>query len=132
NRTSFFDVSRGYSPYYYNVGAYNRRTDEYRLSLINENTGREYLDYSEGPKEVSSIFYLESALSYNKTFKEKHGLSGMIVYTMRQSLAANARSLQLSLPNRNVSISGRGTYAYDSLYFAEFNFGYNGSEHFYK
>ncbi len=132
NRTSFFDVSRGYSPYYYNVGAYNRRTDEYRLSLINENTGREYLDYSEGPKEVSSIFYLESAISYNKNLGEKHGLSGMLVYIMRQSLAANAGSLQLSLPNRNIGISGRGTYAYDNRYFAEFNFGYNGSERFYK
>jgi TonB-linked SusC/RagA family outer membrane protein len=132
NRTSFFDVSRGYQPFYYAIGGYDRRKDEYSLSLINENQGREYLDYSEGPKQVSSIFYLESALSYNRTFKDKHGLSGMLVYIMRQSLAANAGTLQLSLPSRNVGLSGRATYSFNSRYFAEFNFGYNGSERFYK
>lgn len=132
NRTSFFDVNRAYSPFYYSLNGYNRRADTYSLSLINEDGGREYLDYNEGPKEVSSIFYLESALSYNRTFGEKHGLSGMLVYIMQERLSANAGSLQLSLPYRNIGLSGRTTYAYDSRYFFEFNFGYNGSERFYK
>lgn len=36
------------------------------------------------------------------------------------------------MPTRNQGIAGRITYAYDSLYLAEFNFGYNGSENFEK
>ena len=34
--------------------------------------------------------------------------------------------------SRNLGVSGRFTYGYDSRYFAEFNFGYNGSERFSK
>ncbi|MEC3878494.1 SusC/RagA family TonB-linked outer membrane protein [Parapedobacter sp. 10938] len=131
NRTSFFDVNRAYTPFWYTLSNYNRREDTYGLSLINENSGQEYLGYSEGPKQVSSIFYLESALNYSRTVGEKHGLSGMLVYIMQQRLSANAGSLQLSLPYRNMGLSGRATYAYDSRYFLEFNFGYNGSERFY-
>src|SRR5690606_26072224 len=132
NRTSFFDVSRGCAPFYYGLSGYDPRTGAYKVDVINENEGREYLDYAEGPKQVSSVFYLESALSYNRVFNEKHGLSGMLVYVMRQNLTANAGSLQLSLPYRNLGLSGRATYAFDSRYYAEFNFGYNGSERFHE
>src|SRR3546814_3098056 len=41
-------------------------------------------------------------------------------------------SLQTTLPGRNIGLSGRFTYSYDDRYFAEFDFGYNGSERFYK
>ena len=40
--------------------------------------------------------------------------------------------MQLSLPHRNLGLSGRFTYAYNQRYFVEFNFGYNGSERFSK
>jgi len=75
---------------------------------------------------------MESALNYNHVFNEKHNFSGLLVYIMRQTLAANAGDLQLSLPTRNEGLSGRATYSYDNRYFGEFNFGYNGSERFYK
>src|SRR5690606_6138812 len=39
-------------------------------------------------------------------------------------------TLQASLPSRNLGLSGRFTYSYDSRYFGEFNFGYNGTERF--
>ncbi len=51
---------------------------------------------------------------------------------IRNSLVGNAGDLQSSLPFRNAGISGRATYSYDQRYYAEFNFGYNGSERFYK
>jgi hypothetical protein len=35
-----------------------------------------------------------------------------------------------TLPSRNLGLSGRVTYGYDSRYFIEGNFGYNGSEKF--
>jgi TonB-linked SusC/RagA family outer membrane protein len=132
NRTSYFDVTRAYNPFYYRISRYDKYNDEYSIDMINEDTGTEYLGYSEGPKQVSSVFYLEGALNYNRTFKEKHGLSGMLVYIMRQNLAANAGSLQLSLPQRNLGLSGRFTYSYYDRYYFEFNFGYNGSERFHE
>ncbi|RZM27694.1 MAG: SusC/RagA family TonB-linked outer membrane protein, partial [Pedobacter sp.] len=131
NRTSYFDVSRFYNPYYYGLGGYDVFSDQYRVNVLNEQSATEYLGYSEGPKQLSSVFYLQSILNYARNFK-KHGLSGMLVYMMQQNLSANAGNLQLSLPFRNLGLSGRATYNYDGRYFAEFNFGYNGSERFYE
>lgn len=130
NRYSFFDVSRFYNPYYYSVGSYDKNTDKYVLTQLNPDEGTEYLGYSEGEKRISSSSYLEFATQYNKVLNEKHGISGLLVYTLRNELFANAGNLQNSLPYRNQGLSGRFTYSYDDRYYAEFNFGYNGSERF--
>ena len=131
-RSSYFDVSRGYNPYYYNIDKYDRRTDKYTLNALNELYGTDYLNYSEGEKQISSSFYLETAMQWNRTFNNLHDVSGLLVYTMRNSLYANAGSLQRSLPYRNMGFAGRATYAYDDRYMFELNFGYNGSERFAK
>ena len=132
SRYSFFDVSRFFNPFYYKIDSYNKSTNKYRLQSLNETSGTEYLGYSEGQKDVISSVYVEIMANYNRTFKKDHTVSGMLVYTMRNSLTGNAGDLQLSLPHRNLGLSGRGTYSYKSRYFAEFNFGYNGSERFQK
>ena len=55
-----------------------------------------------------------------------------LVGILRELKYANNGNLQTSLPYRNIGLSGRFTYALDSKYFAEFNFGFNGSERFAK
>ncbi|TKG95634.1 SusC/RagA family TonB-linked outer membrane protein [Puteibacter caeruleilacunae] len=130
NRYSYFDVRRSYKPFYYQVGMYDRPSDTYTLSAFNPDDGTEYLGYDEGDKQITSSFYLESAINYDKTINDEHTVSGMLVYMMRESKKANQGSLQKSLPYRNLGLSGRFTYSYNSRYFAEFNFGYNGSERF--
>ncbi len=132
NRYSFFDVKRYYTPYFYSVSMYDKIRDEYILNSLNPDKGSEWLKYEEGSKEVSTTTYFEAAVNYDRTFAEKHGVSGLLVYNMRNHLTGNAGSLMLSLPSRNLGISGRFTYNYDSRYFMEFNFGYNGSERFAK
>lgn len=129
-RISRFDVRRFYNPYYYQIDSYDRITDKYTLSQTNNN-GTEYLNYSEGGKDITSILYMESTLNYGRTF-DKHSVNGLLVYMLRDRSAANAGNIQLSLPSRNVGLSGRVTYSYDNRYFTEFNFGYNGSERFSK
>lgn len=132
NRYSFFDVSRYYNPFYYSVTGYDKVNGTYQLYNLNPTTGKEYLNYKEGAKLITATMYSELAVNYDRTFKEKHGVSGLLVTTMRNYLTANAGSLSLSLPSRNLGLSGRFTYSYDSRYFSEFNFGYNGSERFAK
>ena len=132
NRESYFDVNRAYSPFYYEVATYDRLAGEYYLNNINPNSGTEYLGYSEGTKIVKTNLYTETALNYNRTFADKHGIGGLLVFYMRNYLEGNASSLLHSLPYRNLGLSGRATYAYDNRYFAEFNFGYNGSERFHE
>ncbi|WP_448699335.1 SusC/RagA family TonB-linked outer membrane protein [Mucilaginibacter sp. AW1-3] len=132
NRTAYFDVSRYYNPFFYQAGNFDKATGNFSLTELNPNTGTEYLGYSEGAKTIQSQVYLESVLNYSRTFDKKHAISGLLVYMLNNQLVGNASSLQQSLPSRNLGLSGRATYAYDSRYIAEFNFGYNGSEKFYQ
>ncbi len=131
-RYSYFDVTRAYQPFYYHADSWNKITNTYKLTALNEEGGTEYLNYSPGGKNVNSDFYLESSLNYDRNFSEKHSISGLLVFMMRNELTGNAADLQESLPYRNVGLSGRATYAYADRYYAELNFGYNGSERFYK
>ncbi|MCY1722485.1 TonB-dependent receptor [Prolixibacteraceae bacterium Z1-6] len=135
-RNAYFDMIRSYSPFYYALSDYDPRTDQYEIRVLNANEGSTALEYEAGNKTVSSTFYGEGAIMYDKTYNDKHGVSGLLVGIMRQYLDGNAtdrngeESLQASLPSRNLGLSGRFTYSYDTRYFAEFNFGYNGTERF--
>lgn len=130
NRYSYFDVNRFYNPYWYSIGSYDKYNDTYTLQLLNPQTGTQWLSYNEGQKEITSTTYLEGAVNYDNTFSDKYYVSGLLVGTIRSTLTPNASTLTLSLPSRNVGLSGRFTFSYDSRYFTEFNFGYNGSERF--
>lgn len=129
-RQSYFDVTRSYNPYYYQLGSYDKLTNTYSISSLNEEDGTEYLDYTQSRPDVSSSFYLEAMINYDRIFKEKHGISGMVIYQMRSNQSSAQGDLQQSLPFRNLGASGRLTYNYDKRYYAEFDFGYNGSERF--
>jgi TonB-linked SusC/RagA family outer membrane protein len=129
SRLAEHSAVRQYTPYWYRMlGNYDSFTGEYHLERINEN-GTEYLDYMERDPAIESSMYTETTLNYANTFG-KHSVSALAVLTTHQGLAAFQGSLQLSLPSRNAGIAGRTTYSYDSRYFLEFNFGYNGSERF--
>lgn len=131
-RTSYYDLQRSYTPFYYALDSYDKKKDEYTLSALNPDLGTDYLGYSPGSKKVGSSLYLEASLSYDRTFVEKHNVSGMLVYTVREGKSGNENTLQKSLPTRNLGLAGRFTYGFSDRYFAEFNFGYNGSERFDK
>lgn len=129
-RYSNYSVQRNYNPFYYSLGFYNKVDGSYTLNLLNPTTGTEYLNYSEGAKDISVVNYFQGILSYNHSFHDDHLVSATLVSTLTNSLAANAGTLQKSLPHRNVGLAGRTTYAYKGKYFLEANFGYNGSERF--
>lgn len=131
NSTSFFENRRSYAPFFYRMQTYDPATEEYRLIRTAQGGGGESLELlGTGEKKANSVFYMESALNYYQTFAEKHNVSGLIVFTAREYLDGNANTVQLSLPSRNLTLAGRYNYDYDNRYFAEFNFGYNGSERF--
>lgn len=131
NRYSYFDVSRNYLPFYYDVQSYDESTNDYKLTWLNSQPGaaREYLGYNEGPKYQNSYVYIMGRLDYSRNFG-RHTAGASLIGTRQQTLNGNAGTLQKSLPNRNLGVSGRASYSYGNKYFAEFNFGYNGSEKF--
>lgn len=135
-RKADYDVYRGYNPFYYSPAT--TLDGSYRLIALNPDLGTEYLTYTEGPREIHAAMYGELRLGYNRTFNEKHDLNITLVGTMRNETGAApidwrvSDRLQASLPQRNISTAGRFAYGYDSRYFIEFDFGYNGSERFSK
>jgi TonB-linked SusC/RagA family outer membrane protein len=129
SRYAAFDLSMAYKPFYYDA-TYDRLTNTYSLLELNPTEGTEYLNYSQGNKTVNYSLYGEGSLNYSKQFGEKHDVSGMLVGMIRNYLSANQKTLVASLPARNIGLAGRFTYGFDTRYFAEFNFGYNGSEKF--
>ncbi len=130
NTTSFFENRRAYTPFFYRLQSSDAITGEYSLERTAE--GDEALQFQSGEEINNTVFYVETALNYAKTFEEKHDITGLLVFTAREFTESNAGSLQLSLPSRNITLAGRYNYSYDKRYFAEFNFGYNGSERFAK
>jgi TonB-linked SusC/RagA family outer membrane protein len=141
NRYSYFDVTRQYNPFFYQANTVDGGKTT-TLARITE--GTEYLNYVEGIKAQDSRSYLEAALNYSRVFNNKHAVGGMLITLFNSFQEGNpginitnpvpteAEKLQLSLPYRNQGLSGRFTYGYDSRYMFEFNFGYNGSERFFK
>ena len=133
NRRSDYAVKRQYNPYYFTAGGYDPLKDTYVLNPINPDSGTDYLESSDDKKEIITNTYLEAAIDYNRTFAEKHAISGLFVYTMRSEITSkDGGKIQSSLPSRNMGLAGRFTYSYDDRYFIEGNFGYNGSERFHK
>jgi TonB-linked SusC/RagA family outer membrane protein len=145
SRYSFFNATRQYKPFYYQVATYNKSADTYNLMAINDGEsnngvtkGDESLEYADngGDKDITSSYYLENSLRYNRTFLEKHSVGATLVAIFREFQVSNPKGdngadrLQASLPSRNLGVSGRVEYSYDGTYFGEFNFGYNGSERF--
>lgn len=131
NRYSYFDLTRSYKPFYYTVNQYEPNTDKYSLIWLNDQPGaaQEYLSYSPGNKNVNTYIYFLGTMDYSHTFGD-HTIAATLVGTREQTQTANASTLQLSLPHRNLGLAGRLTYNYKSRYFVEGNFGYNGSERF--
>ncbi len=131
-RKAYYAQSRGYSPFYYTP--VNTLDGSYQLLALNPDGGTEFLTFSTGARTVDVLQYAEGRLSYNKTFNNVHDFNTTLVGTIRSATqainASGGRALQASLAQRNISSAGRFAYGYDSRYFLEFNFGYNGSERF--
>lgn len=136
-RKALYRQSRGYNPFYYMPA--NTLDGSYQLMALNPDAGTEYLNYDLSTvlsRTVGSVQYGEVRLGYNKTINNVHDINATLVETIRSAsqvvpiYLSDYLQLQASLPQRNLSSAGRLAYGYDSRYFLEFNFGYNGSERF--
>jgi len=124
--------SREYTPFYYGMAEV-----ETELGILNYlyriQEGTEFLNNPSVNNLGTSRFYYEFVTEYNRKFNELHDIGGLLVFNFSESLnTIGGNSAFATLPSRNMGLSGRFSYNYDSRYFTEFNFGYNGSEKFAK
>ena len=77
--------------------------------------------------------YLEAELHYNRGFKD-HNIGATLKYTQNSSISTVGIGGDIinGIAQRNQGVAGRVSYNWKNRYFADFNFGYNGSENFAK
>ena len=121
---------RSFTPFFYGLSEIETPTGILN-TLYQIQEGTEFLNNPTVNNYGNSNFYYEGVLEYNRNFNEKHEVGGLLVTYFQEALNTIGGNTAFStLPSRNMGISGRASYSYDSRYFGEFNFGYNGSEKF--
>ncbi|SFF40928.1 TonB-dependent receptor [Sunxiuqinia elliptica] len=105
------------------------RDTEGNLILKRTTDGGNYMTFERGNAGTRTT-YLEASLTYNRVFNGNHRVGGLFLFNQREHVNNFPTKYVYSLPYRNMGIAGRITYAFRDKYFAEGNFGYNGSENF--
>lgn len=129
------------SPYYYSMKDFKEVNGHYEYTYENVSKGTTALS-SEVVSTGDRLMNLNFIVDWVRQFG-KHGIAAMMTYSGRSYTPSNpgtdpnatgsiSRTVPIInvLPTRNQGIAGRLNYQYDSKYFLEFNFGYNGSEVF--
>lgn len=106
------------------------RNSDGSLDAIQVEAGSPFLDKSIS-SSMSYSTYLEGSLNYQRSFG-KHSVGALLLYNQSVKNVSAASDEYGAIPYKYNGLSGRVTYNYDSRYFFEANFGYNGSENFAK
>lgn len=112
----------------YYVDQVNPRKPDGTLNLLQTWQGNNSLSFGNATSS-NRRFYTETSVNYDRGFGDHH-VSGMLLYNQSDLTSGTAGDLVSSIPTRFRGLAGRTTYSYADRYFAEFNFGYNGSENF--
>jgi len=108
--------------------ATGRDTDG-KLILHKNTDGSDYLSLARSNRGSRAI-NLESSLMYDRLFAQKHRIGGLFLFNMREFTNNFPEDYIAAFPYRNIGVASRLTYSFKDKYFAEGNFGYNGSENF--
>lgn len=97
---------------------FDRLAEERKMSQTSSATGNRYE-------------FFEAEFNYNRNFKGNR-VSGTLKYTQDKKVMTNnvGTDLKNGIAVSHMGIAGRIAYNYNYRYFADFNFGYNGSENF--
>lgn len=79
---------------------------------------------SNGASGIGFTYYLEGSVDYLRSFRKKHNVSALALYSQREYNGGAA------FPKRNQSVVGRLTYDFKGKYLLEGNLGITGSEQF--
>lgn len=76
--------------------------------------------------------FLETLLRWNRIFGNVHNIGAVARFTMDNNIQTQniGTDIKNSVSRKNQALAGQVTYNYAYRYFADFNFGYNGSENF--
>ncbi|NRD23078.1 TonB-dependent receptor [Winogradskyella litoriviva] len=93
-----------------------------RFGYVQQPWDIEASEVQEGQRSRRMVY--DASLNYNRTFDEKHNLTGLFLVRRQEAATGSA------FPTYREDWVGRVTYNYDSRYFLDVNGAYNGSEQF--
>ncbi|WP_184548049.1 SusC/RagA family TonB-linked outer membrane protein [Mucilaginibacter sp. FT3.2] len=124
-------INRTRTRSWYQINRSNPYNDDGSINLNVIQQGTDQLGFSPtGDANGTRQYYTEASLNYDKNIDKKNHITALALFNQREQLLNSATDLTGSLPYRSQGLAGRVTYSYDNKYFAEGNFGYNGSENF--
>ena len=109
--------------------SYNKKLPGYEY-VLQGNSGTGYINTSGSGVTGQTVLNIEASANYEHSFMSAHRVGGMFLWYLRERTNINPGSYWYTFPYKSLGIAGRATYSYRDRYFAEFNFGYNGSENF--
>lgn len=75
--------------------------------------------------------FVDLMLTWNRDFKWGNNVGATVKYTYDCNTSTQiTQDVKTGISRKNMALAGQVTYNYRSRYFADFNFGYNGSENF--
>lgn len=129
----------GYDTYNYNAIYHVQRPDLWYANGRDKATGEVIYDrikdkidmtqypYSSGSRRT----FVDLLLSWNRDFKYGNNVGATVKYTYDSDMSTNVTNdVKTGIARKNMALAGQVTYNYNSRYFGDFNFGYNGSENF--
>jgi len=105
-------------------------SDDLTEFILQSNSGTGYINTSNSSVSGQTILNVEASANYEHSFNSAHRVGAMFLYYLRERTNINPGTYWNTFPYKSMGIAGRTTYSYRDRYFAEFNFGYNGSENF--
>jgi len=131
NSWSKYTSTRSYTPFYYDLQSYDQISGDYTLWCLNPTWGSAYLGDVDPGRDATFKYYFEGRANWSGSYGLNH-VGAMVVGISQEQLLTSGKSTSIyeTLPQKNAGISGRFTYDFDTRYFLEYAFGYNGSEKF--
>ena len=136
-----FSFRFGYDTYNYNYINHLQAPDRWYVNGRDNVTGELIFDkifdkkdmYQESGNDGSRRTFVDALLTYNRDFGQ-HNLGATVKYTYDDNISTQniGDDVKNSIARKNMALAGQVVYNYDYRYFADVNFGYNGSENFAK
>ncbi len=129
----------GYDTYNYNAIYHVQRPELWYANGRDKATGEVIYDkikdkidmYQYPVSSGSRRTFVDLLLSWNREFKYGNHVGATVKFTYDSDTSTNiTEDVRTGIARKNMALAGQVTYNYRSRYFADFNFGYNGSENF--
>ncbi len=124
NNNAIYHVQR---PDLWYANGRDKATGEVIYDKIKDKIDMTQYPYSSGSRRT----FVDLLLSWNREFEHGNNFGATVKYTYDSDMSTNITSdVKTGISRKNIALAGQVTYNYKYRYFADFNFGYNGSENF--